>query len=107
MDEYLSIVAVLLMLISGTLPFLESYLKKRNEKNKIECLLVANSHQWISIEEIAGHVGISIRRATKHIEWGINERIIIGSYENNMFERRHERTHEEVFFSIPYESDEL
>ena len=95
------------MLISVTFPFLENYLRKRNEKIKIECLLVANNHQWISIEEIAGLVGVSIRTTTKHVEWGIKEKIIIGSLENNMFERSHERTHEEVVFSIPYEQEEF
>lgn len=90
-----------------TIPFLEDYLQKRNHKIKIECLQITNNHQWISIEEIAGLVRISIRIATKHVEWGINERIIIGSIENNMFERHRERTREEISLTIPYELDEL
>lgn len=95
------------MLISVALPFLENYLTKRKEKIKVECLLVANNHQWISIEEIVDHVGVSMRTVTKNIEWGIKENIIIGTLENNMFERCHERTHEEVVFLLPYEPDKL
>ncbi|TFG31112.1 hypothetical protein EU528_07030 [Candidatus Thorarchaeota archaeon] len=107
MDEYLSLVAVLLMLISVALPFLENYLEKRREKTRIECLLVANGHPWVSIEELAGHVGISIRTAIKNLEWGIKEKVIIGTLENNMFERIYERTHEEIVYLIPYEPDGL
>ena len=94
------------MLIAVSLPFLESFIHKRNHKVRAECLLIANSHQWVSIEEIAGLLDISIGSTIKHVEWGIKERIIIGSLENNMFERRRERTHEEVSASIPYEPDD-
>ena len=107
MEESLIVVLVLIMLISMAMPFLEDHLEKKREKNRIKCLLVANGHHWVSIEEIAGHVRVSMRTARKNIEWGINERIILGTLENNMFERSHERTHEEVVFLLPFESDEL
>jgi len=107
LDENLTIVAVLIMLISVIMPFLENYLRNRNERIKTECLLVANNHKWISVEEIAGLVGVSIRTATKHVARGIDEKIIIGNFENNMFERNLERTHDEIVFSIPYEQDEF
>jgi len=107
LDENLTIVAVLIVLISVIIPFLENYLRNRNEKIKTECLLVANNHQWISIEEIAELVGVSIRIAIKYVVRGINEKIIIGSFENNMFARSHERTYEEIVFSMPYEQDEF
>ena len=105
-NEYFNMLAVVLILISVTLPFLENYIQSRNRKIKAECLLIANSHQWVSIEEIAGLVGISTGAAIKHIKWGIKERVIIGNLENNMFERFHERAHDEVAFSIPYEQDD-
>jgi len=106
LDVSLTIVLVLLMLISGALPFIETYLKKRKEKITIECLLTANEHEWISIEEISGLVGVSMRTASKNIEWGINERIIAGVLENNMFERRFHRTPEEVSYFVPYDQEE-
>ena len=101
MDEAQTIVLVLLMLISGALPFLEVRLKKRNDKIKIDCLLIANDHDWISVEEIALHVGTSMRGAKKNIEWGIKERIILGNFENNMFERKSQRNPKDVAFFIP------
>ena len=73
MDVSLTIVLVLLMLISGALPLIEIRLKNRKEKKRIECLLTANDHEWISIEEISGLVGVSMRTAAKNIEWGIIE----------------------------------
>ncbi len=106
LDVSLTIVLVLLMLVSGALPFIETYLKKRKEKIMIECLLTANNHEWISIEEIAGLVGVSMRTAVQNIEWGIIERIIVGELENNMFERRFHRTSEEVMYFIPYDQEE-
>ncbi len=107
MDENLTIVLILLMLISGLLPLIETRLKNRKEKSRIECLLTANNHEWISIEEIAGLVGVSMRTAVQNIEWGIIERIIVGELENNMFERRFHRTPEEIASYIPYGQEEL
>lgn len=96
MDEAQTIVLVLLMLISGALPFLEVRLKKRNDKIRIECLLVANEHEWISLEEIAYLVGTSMRGAKKNLEQGIKERIVIGNFENNMFERITQRNPRDI-----------
>ena len=107
MDASLTIVLVLLMLISGALPLIEIRLKNRKEKTRISCLLVANDHEWISVEEISGLVGVSIATAVKNIEWGINERIIAGHLDNNMFERRFHRTPEEIASFIPYGQEEL
>ena len=107
MDASLTIVLVLLMLISAALPFIETRWKNRKEKIRIECLLTANGHEWISIEDISGLVGVSIRTAAMNIEWGINERIIAGHLDNNMFERRFHRTPEEIASYIPYGQEEL
>lgn len=95
------------MLISGALPFIETHLKNRKEKNRIECLLIANNHEWISIEEISGLVGVSMKTVAQNIEWGITERIILGTFDNNMFERIHQRTTEEVTYYIPYDQEVL
>ena len=103
----LTIVLVLLMLISGALPLIEVRLKKRKEKIRIECLLTANDHEWISIEEISGLVGVSMRTAITSIEWGIIERIIVGELENNMFERSHHRNPEKISAFIPYDQEEF
>jgi len=107
MDASLTIVLILLMLISGALPLIEIRLKKRKEKTRIACLLVANDHEWISVEEISGLVGVSIGTAVQNIEWGIIERIIVGELENNMFERSHHRNPEEVSAYIPYDQEVL
>jgi len=107
LDASLTIVLVLLMLISGALPLIEIRLKNRKEKTRIECLLTANDHEWISIEEISGLVGVSMKTAVQNIEWGIIERIIVGELENNMFERSHHRNPEEVSAYIPYDQEEL
>ena len=64
-------------------------------------------NRWITIEEIAELVGVSIRTAKRHVVRGIGEKIIIGNLENNMFERSRERTYEEIVFSVPYKQDEL
>jgi len=107
LDASLTIVLVLLMLISGALPLIEIRLKNRKEKTRIACLLVANDHEWISVEEISGLVGVSIGTAVQNIEWGIIERIIVGELENNMFERSHHRNPEEVSAYIPYDQEVL
>ncbi|MHA1576906.1 MAG: hypothetical protein ACTSU3_06060 [Candidatus Thorarchaeota archaeon] len=107
MDESLTIVLVLLMLTSASLPFIENRLRNRRDKIRIECLLIANNHKWISVEEISGIVGVSKRTAKQNIEWGIIERIIVGTFENNMFERSYQRTPEEVTYCIPFDQDEL
>lgn len=101
MDDAQTIVMVLLMLISGGLPFLEVRLKKRSDKIKAECLLIANEYNWISVEEIALHASTSLRGAKKNIEWGIKERIILGNLENNMFERIAQRNPEDIVYFIP------
>ena len=101
-DEFQQAVAmVLLVLISSALPFVEVRLAKRRNKIKAECLLLANEFEWISAEEIALHVGISVKKAQKNIEWGIKERIILGNFENNMFERISQRNPEDIAFFIP------
>ena len=107
MDVSLTIVLVLLVLISAALPLIEVRLKNRKEKTRIECLLTANDHEWISIEEIAGFVGVSMRTAVNNIEWGIIERIIVGELENNMFERSRHRNPEKISAYIPYDQEEL
>lgn len=107
MDVSLTIVLFLLMLISAALPFIESRLKNRREKIRIECLLIANNHKWISVEEISGIVGVSKRTVLQNIEWGIIERIIVGTFENNMFERSYQRTPEEITYYIPYDPEVL
>ncbi|MHA1864584.1 MAG: hypothetical protein ACTSWA_12505 [Candidatus Thorarchaeota archaeon] len=107
MDVSLTIVLVLLVLISAALPLIETRLKNRKEKTRIECLLTANDHEWISIEEIAGLVGVSMRTAVNNIEWGIIERIIVGELENNMFERSRHRNPEKISAYIPYDQEEL
>ncbi|MCK5266458.1 MAG: hypothetical protein KAR03_12685 [Candidatus Thorarchaeota archaeon] len=103
----LTIVLVLLVLISAALSLIEVRLKNRKEKTRIECLLTANDHEWISIEEIAGFVGVSMRTAVNNIEWGIIERIIVGELENNMFERSRHRNPEKISAYIPYDQEEL
>lgn len=107
MDVSLTIVLVLLVLISAALPLIEVRLKNRKEKTRIECLLTANDHEWISIEEIAGLVGVSMRTAVNNIEWGIIERIIVGELESNMFERSRHRNPEKISAYIPYDQEEL
>lgn len=107
MDVSLTIVLVLLVLISAALSLIEVRLKNRKEKTRIECLLTANDHEWISIEEIAGFVGVSMRTAVNNIEWGIIERIIVGELENNMFERSRHRNPEKISAYIPYDQEEL
>lgn len=101
MDEYQTIVMVLLMLISGALPFLKVRLNKRNDKIKVECLLIANEHEWISVEEIAYLAKTSIRGAKRNLLWGIKERIILGNLENNMFERISQRDPSDISSYIP------
>jgi hypothetical protein len=100
-DVAQTIALVLLMLISGGLPFLEVRLHERNKKKKIECLLIANEYAWISIEEIALYARTSIRGAKRNLEWGIKEHIILGNFENNMFERISHRNPEDVSRMIP------
>jgi hypothetical protein len=96
-----TIVMILLALISGALPFLERIFQNRRNKIKAECLLIANEFEWISVEEIAIHVGTSIKTAKKNIEWGIKERIILGNFENNMFERTSQRNPKDIAYFIP------
>ncbi|MGY5859446.1 MAG: hypothetical protein RTU63_08750 [Candidatus Thorarchaeota archaeon] len=107
MDVAQTIVLVLLMLISGALPFLEARLHKRNTKIKIECLLTANEHDWISAEEIALLVGTSVRGVKRNLEWAIKERIIVGNLENNMFERITKRSHNDIASLIPEKQWEI
>ena len=101
MDEAQTIVLILLMLISGGLPFLEVRLHKRNNKIKIECLLIANEHEWISLEEIALLVGTSIRGTRRNLEWGIKEQVLIGNFENDMFERITKRSQNDIASLLP------
>jgi len=96
-----------ILLVSATLPFIENWLKNRKERIRIDCLQIANNHKWISIEEISGIVGVSSKTVEKNIEWGINERIIVGVFENNMFERTYQRTPEEVTYYIPYDEEDF
>lgn len=107
MDEAQTIVMVLLMLISGALPFLEVRLNKRNDRIKVECLLVANENEWISVEEIAYLVSTSIRGVKKNLEWGINERIVIGNLESNMFERISQRDPSDIASFIPEKQEAI
>ncbi|MHA1864546.1 MAG: hypothetical protein ACTSWA_12310 [Candidatus Thorarchaeota archaeon] len=107
MDESLTMVMLLLILISAALPFIDVRLKNRQEKIRMHILQTANDHKWISIEEISGIVGVSSKTVAKNIEWGINERIIVGVFESNMFERSYQRTPEEVTYYIPYDEEDL
>jgi len=102
MDELQqSIALILLVLICSALPFLEVRLQKRNDRIKIVCLLIANEHDWISAEEITLHAGTSLRSVKRNLEWGIKGRIILGNFENNMFERISQRNPEDIAYFIP------
>lgn len=86
LNEYIFVI-IALIIVSAILPLLRNIIENRSHKIRTDCLMLANENDWISIEEIASISGTSTGKARRFIAYGIEQGIIFGQIENDMFVR--------------------